>query len=176
MTRRQQKYETTRLRWLRETGCSQVSTKRGRSEGNTNEGGGSSPAFNFQISLSHCKAMPILFRDYETRSTCDLKASGAFKYSTHPGTDVWCCSYCVDDDPIELWTPGDPVPEAFIEAARNPDWLVAAFNDGFERLIEQHIRRRVMAGRSFRLSAIAACKPPPWRMRFPPRLIKSPQH
>ena len=50
-----------------------------------------------------------------------------------------CCAYCVDDGPIKLWVPGDPIPPEFIEAAQNPNWLVHAFNDGFERRIEQHI-------------------------------------
>ena len=85
------------------------------------------------------RVMPILLRDYETRSQLLLKAVGSWKYSTHASTDVWCCAYAVDDGPIQLWIPGDPVPPAFIEAANNPDWLVAAFNDSFERLIERHI-------------------------------------
>jgi DNA polymerase len=83
--------------------------------------------------------MAILLRDYETRSQLLLKAVGSWKYSTHASTDTWCCGYAVDDGPIELWIPGDPVPPAFIEAANNPDWLVAAFGDGFERAIERHI-------------------------------------
>jgi DNA polymerase len=82
--------------------------------------------------------MPILIRDYETRSQLNLKF-GAWRYSQHPSTAIWCCGYAVDDGPVELWLPGDPVPAAFIEAANNPEWLVAAFNDSFERLIEQHI-------------------------------------
>jgi DNA polymerase len=83
--------------------------------------------------------MPILIRDYETRSTLDLPAVGAWRYSQHTSTNIWCCGYTVDDDPVELWLPGDPIPTAFIEAANNPDWLVCAFNDQFERLLEQHI-------------------------------------
>jgi DNA polymerase len=83
--------------------------------------------------------MPILFRDYETRSTIDLRRVGAYKYAAHASTDVWCCAYVVDDGPINLWTPGMDIPAEFIEAARNPDWLVSAFNDAFERRIEQHI-------------------------------------
>ena len=47
--------------------------------------------------------------------------------------------YAVDDGPIGLWIPGDRVPAEFIEAAENPKWLVSAFNDSFERAIEQHI-------------------------------------
>jgi DNA polymerase len=84
-------------------------------------------------------SVPILFRDYETRSTEDLKRKGAWKYARHPATDVWCCAYAVDDGEINLWLPGHPVPEEFTEAARNPDWIVSAFNAGFERRIEQHI-------------------------------------
>jgi DNA polymerase bacteriophage-type len=83
--------------------------------------------------------MPILFRDYETRSTLNLRDVGAWKYSTHATTDAWCCAYAVDEGPIQLWVPGDPVPVEFIEAATNADWIVSAFNDAFERLIEQHI-------------------------------------
>jgi DNA polymerase bacteriophage-type len=83
--------------------------------------------------------MPVLFRDYETRSTLELGDVGAHVYAAHASTDVWCCAYAVDDGPIKLWTPDMPVPPEFFEAAANPDWLVSAFNDQFERLIEQHI-------------------------------------
>jgi DNA polymerase len=83
--------------------------------------------------------MPVLIRDYETRSTVSLKACGAWIYARHPTTQVLCCAYVVDDSEIGLWRPGDSIPEAFLEAARNPEWLIAAFNDQFERWIEQHI-------------------------------------
>jgi hypothetical protein len=83
--------------------------------------------------------MPILLRDFETRGVLDLKKVGAARYATHPDTDVLCCAYCVDDGPVELWVRGDPVPPEWIEAARDPDWLVSAFNDAFERAIEAHI-------------------------------------
>ena len=83
--------------------------------------------------------MPILHHDFETRSTLNLKKVGAWRYATCPTTDVWCCAYAVDDGPIELWIPGDPVPQPFTDAANNPDWIVCAFNDQFERLITQHI-------------------------------------
>jgi hypothetical protein len=41
--------------------------------------------------------------------------------------------------PVALWIPGDPVPLEFIEAANNPDWIISAFNDAFERHVETHI-------------------------------------
>ena len=40
---------------------------------------------------------------------------------------------------MQLWLPGDPVPPEFIEAARNPSWVLAAHNDHFETAIEQHV-------------------------------------
>jgi DNA polymerase bacteriophage-type len=83
--------------------------------------------------------MAILFRDYETRSTVDLKDVGAWRYAADTETDVWCCAYAIEIGPVKLWIPGDPVPPEFIEAAGNPAWTVIAFNDSFERLIEQHI-------------------------------------
>ena len=82
--------------------------------------------------------MPIFLRDYESRSTLSLK-SGAWRYATHPGTSVLCCAYCVDDGPVKLWTPDDPVPSEFIEASSNPEWIALAFSDNFERQIEAHI-------------------------------------
>jgi DNA polymerase bacteriophage-type len=81
----------------------------------------------------------VLHRDYETRSRAILKIQGTHKYAADPSTEVLCAAYAIDDEPAELWTPGDPVPAAFIEAARNPAWLVAAHGDHFETAIEQHI-------------------------------------
>ena len=83
--------------------------------------------------------MPVLIRDYEIKSALDLTKVGAWKYSTDASTDVWCCNYAVHGDEIKLWLPGDPVPAEFIEAAQNPEWIAAAFNNQFERLIEKHI-------------------------------------
>jgi DNA polymerase len=85
------------------------------------------------------RAMPILHHDVETRSTVDLKIVGAAKYAAHPTTEIHCLAYAVDDEPPQLWTPGDPVPAEFIEAANNPDWIIVAHNDAFERSIALHI-------------------------------------
>ena len=81
----------------------------------------------------------LLFRDYETKSAADLKSVGARKYAQHPSTDVWCCAYALDDGPVQIWKPGDPVPPEFVEAAKNSNWQVVAFNAAFERAMETHI-------------------------------------
>jgi DNA polymerase bacteriophage-type len=80
----------------------------------------------------------VLHRDYETRSQVSLKL-GAHRYAADLSTQIQCVAYAVDDGPVQLWLPGDPVPGAWFEAARNPNWIVAAHGDHFETAIEQHI-------------------------------------
>jgi DNA polymerase len=81
----------------------------------------------------------LLHRDYETRSRAVLKIVGSHEYAADTSTEVLCCAYAVDDEPVQLWTPGDPVPAAFIEAAHNPAWIVVAHGDHFETAIEQYV-------------------------------------
>src|SRR6516164_10910831 len=81
----------------------------------------------------------VLHRDYETRSRAILKTVGAQRYAADPSTEILCICYAADNDPIKLWRPGDPVPTEFIVAAQNQNWIVAAFNDGFEAAIEKQI-------------------------------------
>ena len=86
----------------------------------------------------------MLHRDYETRSRAILRKVGAYRYAADPHTEVLCAAYAVDNDPVRLWAPGDPVPAEFIEAAYDPSWTVAAHNDAFESAIEQHVLHPVI--------------------------------
>jgi DNA polymerase bacteriophage-type len=81
----------------------------------------------------------VLHRDYETRGLLDLKAVGVHLYAADSRTEVLCCGFAVDDGPVKLWTPGQPVPPEFIEAASNPDWTAVAHAASFEMAIEEHI-------------------------------------
>jgi DNA polymerase len=81
----------------------------------------------------------VLHRDYETRGQLLLKRVGTHRYAADPSTEVLCCAFAIDDEPVQLWTPGDPVPPEFIEAAQKPDLIVAAHGDHFEGAIEHHI-------------------------------------
>jgi DNA polymerase len=83
--------------------------------------------------------MHVLHRDYETRSQAVLKTVGAQRYAIDPTTEVLCCCYAIDDEPVQLWRPGDPVPTEFVVAEQNKNWVVAAFNDAFETAIEKLI-------------------------------------
>src|SRR4051794_23699499 len=81
----------------------------------------------------------VLHRDYETRSCTGLRIAGTFKYATDPATEVLCCAHARDDEPVQLWTPGDPVPPEFLEAANNPNWIVCAHGAHFEDAVERHV-------------------------------------
>jgi DNA polymerase bacteriophage-type len=81
----------------------------------------------------------VLHRDYESRGRSRLNSVGAYRYAADPHTEVLCCAYAVDNNPVQLWVSTDPVPPEFVEAAYNPAWIVAAHGDHFETAIEQHI-------------------------------------
>ena len=57
--------------------------------------------------------MPVLYRDIETRSTLDLADTGAWRYAADPTTEVLCVAYAVDDGAVNIWTPGQAIPEEF---------------------------------------------------------------
>ena len=85
-------------------------------------------------------ALPhVLHRDYETRSQAIIKTVGTYKYATDSSTTVLCTAFAIDDGPVQLWAPGDPVPAEFIEAASNPAWIVSAHGAHFEDAIERHV-------------------------------------
>jgi Toprim domain/CHC2 zinc finger/DNA polymerase family A len=82
--------------------------------------------------------MPVLHRDFETRSTVSLSTAGSWRYAADPSTEILCVAFAVDDEPVKLWAPGQPIPEEFFAAAaRDPEWIVVAHNDQFETAIEE---------------------------------------
>lgn len=66
--------------------------------------------------------------DIESRSECDIKKAGAYNYATHPSTEILMIGYKIDDDPVQMWFPGDELPEEFSLA----ETVFAAFNVFFE--------------------------------------------
>lgn len=82
--------------------------------------------------------MTHLHIDFETRSTVDIKKTGAYVYAEHPTTDLWCACYAFDDGPIETWQPGAPCPDAIFDHVIDGG-LVYAHNAAFERVIWHHI-------------------------------------
>jgi len=73
----------------------------------------------------------MLYVDFETRSTCDLRAKGVYNYAQDASTDVLCMSYAFNDDEVTTWVPTQPFPES----VRNYTGQIRAHNAAFERLI-----------------------------------------
>lgn len=78
--------------------------------------------------------MTTLHLDLESRSTVDLKKAGTYLYATHPSTDIWCVAYATDDAPVELWVPGQPLPDNLKSYIANGG-SITAHNAMFERLM-----------------------------------------
>ena len=81
--------------------------------------------------------MPTLFWDIETRSAENLETVGAWRYAGSPTTEVLCVGFAVDDGDPKIWTPDQPIPCEFLEAAGDPGWVLVAHNAQFERAIER---------------------------------------
>src|SRR5262249_16695682 len=93
-----------------------------------------------EAAASRQDALPhVLHRGHETRSKARIKTVGTYKYATDSSTTVLCTAFAIDDEPVQLWTPGNPVPAEFIEAATNPAWVVCAHGAHFEDAIEHHV-------------------------------------
>ena len=75
--------------------------------------------------------MTTLWIDFETRSRCDLRASGVYNYAQDTSTDVLCMSYAFDNDDVRTWRPGQPFPQSVMHHTGQ----IRAHNAAFERLI-----------------------------------------
>jgi DNA polymerase len=85
----------------------------------------------------------LLIYDAETRSKLNLRQVGSHIYLNDATTDVWCVSFCTVTDgargAILTWLPPQPVPSEILDLAADPAALIVAFNDVFERQLEQNI-------------------------------------
>jgi DNA polymerase len=78
--------------------------------------------------------MSIIFYDIETRSACNLEVAGAPRYAADPTTEILSIGFAVNNDPVIVWTPGEPIPSIFSDAE-----LLVSHNDQFERAIDRLI-------------------------------------
>ena len=72
-----------------------------------------------------------VFLDFETRSAVDLIAAGSWKYAGHHTTSVLCMAWAIDDDPVEIWSRGQPFPTR-LRAAILGGCEMHAWNSQFE--------------------------------------------
>lgn len=79
--------------------------------------------------------MNYVVLDFETRSLCDLKACGAWRYAEDITTEVLClCWSFGGGSGVGVWVPGEPFPEA-LDAALKRDDMFIAHNASFEKAI-----------------------------------------
>lgn len=84
----------------------------------------------------------IFWHDYETTSVIDIRKTGSPIYAADKSTDALCMAYAYNDEAPQLWLPGMPVPDMFVQAIHE-GWEFHAWNAAFER----YITRLVMARR-----------------------------
>ena len=73
----------------------------------------------------------MLWIDFETRSTCDLRTHGVYNYAMDASTEVLCMSYAYKDEEVQTWTPDQPFPQWI----KDYKGQIYAHNAAFERLI-----------------------------------------
>lgn len=71
--------------------------------------------------------------DIETRSCCDLRATGGYVYATHTSTEILCIAWCVDKEPMKSWRFDTGGPNTIEECnADLQDAIIVAHNYEFE--------------------------------------------
>ena len=84
--------------------------------------------------------MSILFVDFETRSRCDIRKGGGYRYALDPSTEALMLAYAFDDGEIAMWEGGNPFPQA-VQKHIDQGGILVAHNAQFERLIFEHVLR-----------------------------------
>lgn len=82
--------------------------------------------------------MGVLHGDFETRSACDLKKSGAEVYARHPSTDMLCFGFAFDDEPVQLIKLGEALPKRVGDYIESGGTFIA-HNAPFELAIWNHV-------------------------------------
>jgi DNA polymerase len=77
-----------------------------------------------------------IYWDVETYSECNLKKCGAYIYAAASSTGVHFLCYAIDNNAVETWHPGDPVPAVF---ANPTGHKFISDNWEFEGLILTHV-------------------------------------
>src|SRR5262245_13325939 len=80
--------------------------------------------------------MAIVVWDLETLSQVNLKERGAPNYASDPSTNIHFFCFAVDDGEVQVWKPGDSVPEPFADPSSH---FFISDNWEFERNIHVHI-------------------------------------
>jgi len=90
-----------------------------------------------------------LWVDFETRSACDLKVAGVYNYAQQASTEVLWMSYAFNDEDVQTWLPGQPLPDL-------TGHCIMAHNAAFERLIFWYVLQLDIPLESFYCTAAQA--------------------
>ena len=113
----------------------------------------------------------VLHRDYETRSKLVLKSVGTHRYAADSNTEVLCCAYAVDDEPVQLWIPGDPVPRGVHRGRQQSQLARCRPRRSFRNWRSSTtLWRRSSAGRKFRSNVIVCTMAMALAVGLPARL------
>lgn len=109
--------------------------------------------------------------DFETRSVVDLPKYGIDVYANHPTTEAWCMAWAFDDEPVQLWREGDPLPKEI------RDWVEGGgVTVGHNVVFEWHIWNRIMKTRhgwpTLKLSQLQCTMARAYAMALPGGLAK----
>lgn len=78
--------------------------------------------------------------DFETYSDVDIKKAGAWAYAQCPNARVLMMGWAIDDEPLQMWTPGYPVPDW---CSHPQDFVLVAHNAEFEYAVWKHMFSRL---------------------------------
>jgi DNA polymerase len=79
------------------------------------------------------RELSVVRWDFETASPLDLTNVGADVYAADPATQVLLLAWCIGMGDVQVWHPGQPVPDALREAITNGAVLVS--HGAFDRIV-----------------------------------------
>jgi DNA polymerase len=110
--------------------------------------------------------MSKLHADFETRSVVDLKKFGTFIYANHPSTDAWCMAWAFDDEPVQMWRMGEPLPERIREHVK-AGGIVVGHKVDFEWHIWNYVMKKKYGWPTLKLSQLECTMARAYAMALP---------
>jgi DNA polymerase len=84
--------------------------------------------------VSRSKSVVI---DFEGRCVLDLERVGAVRWIKR--AEPLCAGYAIDDQPVQLWKAGEPLPADLAAVLLDPGYLIVAHNAHFDRTFCQYV-------------------------------------
>ena len=121
----------------------------------------------------------FVFADSETRSPVPIQSAGAFKYASHPSTEILVWGWVFDGDPAGgVWSPdwcwdGDPEePTALLDHIEDGGYFVA-WNAFFDRHVWNHVMAKKYGWPPLRLEQVLCAQAQAEANNLPGKLEKA---